>query len=295
MLSMSPRTGQPWLAAALSMLCAGLGQVYCGRVRRGLVMFGVTVLFGPAVMLIVLLRPSIGSLLLLLASMFVATVVSLGSIVDALRLARRAGDAGRKGPPRVLWLMAVTGVPATLGLAVWLRGNVVEAFYLPSSSMAPTLVKGDRFLADKTNATTRAFQRGDLVVFKNPENREQRFVKRVLGLAGDTVELRGGTVFINGEALRREPVDGAPAANEAAAFYEWNGDRRYQVLVSDADENAEMPPLTVPENSYFVMGDHRGLSFDSRRFGPVSQADFVGIVAWIYAPAESWDRFGVVE
>jgi signal peptidase I len=291
---------KPWVAAALSTLCCGLGQVYCGRLSRGLVMYAVSMLFGPAILLIMLGSSALW-LIVFLATVVAATLVYVASIVDAPRIAARmAGqpsESRRGHRPVLLWGMALTSIPCTLGFGFSLRSNVVEAFYIPTSSMEPTLLKGDRFLANKRNIGSRSLERGDLVIFRAPTNPEQRWIKRIVGLPGDTVEMRRGELFINGQVLKREPV---PGANESfsdpkpRAVYEHNGERRYQVLVGESDENADLPLQTVPDDSYFVLGDHRGLSLDSRKIGAVSRKEMVGVATWVYSPAGSWERFGAV-
>lgn len=291
---------KPWVAAALSTLCCGLGQVYCGRLSRGLAMYAVSMLFGPAVLLI-MLGNSAFWLIVFLATVAAVTLVYVASIVDAQRLAvRMAGqpsEARRGHRPVLLWGMALTSIPCTLGFGFSLRSNVVEAFRIPTSSMEPTLMKGDRFLANKRNIDSREMERGDVVVFRMPTNPEQRWVKRIVGLPGDTVEMRSGEVFINGKALKRELVKSAAESatdQEPRAFYENNGERRYQVLIGGLDENADLPRQIVPDDSYFVLGDHRGLSHDSRKFGTISRREMVGVVTWLYSPAGSWERFGAV-
>jgi signal peptidase I len=299
MLNSLPQVCKPWVAAALSTICCGLGQVYCGRMRRGLAMFALSLMFAPAVVL-AMRGAAVPWLVLFLGSVPAVMVLYVWSIVDAHRIATQmAGQAGesRRGyRPVVLWLMAIASVPCTLGAVFALRANVVEAFYLPSSSMAPTLVQGDRFLSNKLDIGSRPLARGDVVIFRAPDKRDQRWIKRIVGLPGDTVELRQGALFINGSALERTPVDEqATAAHEgASAFYEHNGERRYQVLIGDKDENADFDVQTVPAGEYFVLGDNRGRSHDSRKFGTVPRTDMVGVATWLYCPAESWDRFGEV-
>jgi signal peptidase I len=301
MLNSLPQVRKTWIAAALSMSCCGLGQVYCGHLSRGLVMYGISLLFVPAVMLSM---QGISTLWLwmFLGSVTAVTVVYLGSIWDAQRLAARSTSppSGVTKTRRsvVSWLMVLTSVPYTLCLGFSLRTDVVEAFYLPSSSMEPTLMKGDRFLVSKTDMAARVFEHGDLIVFHVPDNPQQRWVKRIAGLPGDTVEMRHGELLINGTALKREPVsdvDQAEGQEQARPYYETNGEKRYQVLIGQTDEIADFPAMTVPDDGFFVLGDHRGKSHDSRQFGLVTRANIVGVVKWIYGPAGSWERFGSVQ
>jgi signal peptidase I len=202
--------------------------------------------------------------------------------------------------PAVYWLMASTSLPYALGLALFLRANIVEAFLIPTASMAPTLVPGDRILAIKLGVGSRTFAPGDLVIFRNPQNRQQIFIKRIVGLPGDTVELKGGEVFINDQPLLHEPIPtkvdkAATNENREEAFYERNRDRQYKILVDNSGENLDAPKQTVPAGAYFVLGDHRGLSRDSRQFGAVSHGEMLGVVPSIYWPADTWARFGVVK
>lgn len=300
MLNSLPQVRRTWIAAALSMSCCGLGQVYCGHLSRGLVMYGISLLFVPAVMLSMQGTSTLW-LWMFLGSVIAVTVVYFGSIWDAHRLAVRSTSqpSGITKTRRSLvsWLMVFTSVPYTFGLCFSLRADVVEPFSIPSSSMEPTLMKGDRFLVTKRDMATRAFEHGDLIVFRVPDNPQQRWVKRIAGLPGDTVEMRHGELLINGTALKREAVTDAnqtEGQEQARPFYETNGERRYQVLIGQSDENADFPTMTIPDDEFFVLGDYRGKSNDSRQFGLVSRANIVGVVQWIYSPAGSWERFGSV-
>ncbi|HUQ69507.1 MAG TPA: signal peptidase I [Planctomycetaceae bacterium] len=292
-----PLDRKPWVAASLSMLCCGLGQIYCGRAGRGLVMYSLSMLFGPIVIATVMTGSSLPWLIAFLLSLIAIAVVTIGSVIDAHRLAKSL--AGQQYEPRdynrpvVYRLMALTSITYAFVLAMFLRANVTEAFMIPSRSMAPTLVPGDRLLTNKLGINARTLERGELVVFRHSANREQLYVKRIVGLPGDTVELRQGEVLVNGQPLKREPI-GPAATDSKQLVYEWNGGRRYQILIGPDDENADLPPQTVPDGAYFVMGDNRGLSLDSRNFNAVSHGEIVGVVTYRYWPAGNWSRFGVV-
>jgi signal peptidase I len=288
---------KPWVAASLSMLCCGLGQLYCGRAGRGLVMYSLAMMFGPLVIATVLSGSSWPWLVVFLLSLAAVLVITLGSIIDAHRLAKRLAGQPYElrdyNQPAVYWLMALTTLPYALGLALFLRANVIEAFVIPSNSMAPTLVPGDRMLANKLGIGGRHLERGELIIFRYSANREQRYVKRIIGLPGDTVELRDGQVFLNGEPLKREDL-GPSATGGKQLACEWNGGRRYQILVGPDDENANFPVQVVPEGAYFVLGDHRGSSLDSRKFFAVSHGEIVGVATYLYWPQGRWNRFGAI-
>ena len=294
---------KPSQAMWLSSFCCGLGQIYCGRVGRGLVMYSVSMMAWPIMAILVYLgSPSLA--LAGLAFLGCALIAfNLWSIRDAKAIARSmvAIDYEPQEYNRtvVYGLMIATWLPYAVGLALFLRSNVVEAFYLPTSSMAPSLVSGDRVLTKKLGIERASFERGDVVVFRNPQNRKQNFIKRIIGLPGESVEVKDGQLFINEQPLLREPIpDGdkssAMKADGKNAFIERHDDRKYTILTDAKGDAINTPKQTVPIGSYFVVGDNRGRSLDSREFGPIPRADIIGQVILNYWPSDSWKRFGAV-
>lgn len=179
-------------------------------------------------------------------------------------------------------------------LALVLKTFLVQAFYIPSGSMEPTLAVGDRVLVNKVVYDLRDPHRGEIIVFgeaplplqgagqsdAGPVRRfagslarglglapplQQDFIKRIIGLPGDTIEQRHGEIHINGEPLRETTV--------AEGGY-----------ISARDPQNDFPPLTVPDGEYFVMGDNRPNSSDSRfSLGTIARDDIVGrafVVIW---------------
>jgi signal peptidase I len=145
-----------------------------------------------------------------------------------------------------------------LGVAVGMRTYVVQTFYIPSGSMEPTLNIGDRILVDKLSYDLHAVHRGDIVVFARPphENLEagvNDLVKRVIGLPGETISAQNGSIYINGKPLA-EP---------------W---------LPKGVTTGNFSPVHIPKGDYFVMGDNRDFSEDSRFFGPISGSLIVGRV-----------------
>lgn len=132
---------------------------------------------------------------------------------------------------------AVTTVALAFALALILRACIVEAREIPSGSMLPTIHEGDRVLVNKIVYHMRQPERGEIIVFDPPVQSDYDFVKRVIGLPGDTVEIKNEQVFINGVALEEDYVAEAP-------------DYAYG-------------PVKVPEGALFVMGDNRNSSYDS--------------------------------
>ena len=152
----------------------------------------------------------------------------------------------------VEWVVIVV---AALLAALLIKTFLLQAFYIPSDSMNPTLVQRDRVLVNKLSYHFHDVHRGDIVVFSRPPGENdptiKDLIKRVIGLPGETIEGRDGQILINGQALK-EPYT---AKNSPMA---------------------DFSPRKVPAGHYFVMGDNRGNSKDSRVFGPISKSLIVG-------------------
>ncbi len=159
-----------------------------------------------------------------------------------------------------------------LVLAVGVRAYVAQMFYIPSGSMLPTLQVGDRIVVDKLSYRLHGVDRGDVVVFRRPPLEQADYadlVKRVIGLPGDTVALSGGRVYIDGKPLS-EPwlPDPAPVSSPSPLPEAFSLNH----------------PFTVPPGEYYVMGDNRTDSEDSRYFGPIAASLIVGKMAFVAWP-----------
>jgi signal peptidase I len=154
-------------------------------------------------------------------------------------------------------------------LALFIRTFVFQTFSIPSGSMEETLVIGDHLIVDKFGA--RPVTRGQILVFKSPEEPQRDLIKRVIGLPGETIEVRGRTVYVGGKPLDEPYVQfllGDPAAGEAAP--------------GGGDLRRNYGPVTVPPDHYFMMGDNRDNSRDSRFWGFMPR-DFVrGRALFVY-------------
>jgi signal peptidase I len=153
-----------------------------------------------------------------------------------------------------------------LSLILFLAINAISArIRVDGYSMEPTLYTGEFVIVNKISYKLGEPERGDIVVFHYPRNPDQEYIKRVIGLAGDVVEIRNGEVFVNGQALD-EPYIKAPPAYPGT----W----------------------TVPDNSLFVLGDNRNNSSDSHNWGEVPMDLVIGKAIFIYWPPTEW---GVIE
>jgi len=169
-------------------------------------------------------------------------------------------------------------------LALFIRTFVVQAFKIPTGSMEENLLIGDHLLVNKfvlgpseTSLERRllpigTIKRGDVIVFKYPVEPERDFIKRVIGLPGDTVELREKKVYINSKALDEPYVHFLQPPSSQSAFHEETG----------WDVRERYGPGTVPPNQYFVMGDNRDNSQDSRYWGFLPRDNVKGKALLIY-------------
>jgi signal peptidase I len=296
----------PWVALALSFLSAGVGHLYCGRIAKGLPLYFAWLLVPLGITIAALMPPSpISFVLLVLLPIAVVFSVYLYAAIDAWRLAYQIGpgyslrDYNRAG---VYCLLIVVQLVYAIGLIAGVRGFVYEAFRVPSSSMYPTILPGDRFLARKLLTRDHFPKRGDLIVYRNPTpSGVVNFIARVVAVAGDHLKISGERLFINGKELERDRVPdeslnflGNQALGRVAM--EENSGRRYLVSYGDskAGDRAQGDfDATIPEHHVFVLGDNRDRAKDSRHFGTIHLADIVGYVEYIYWPSESWSRFGV--
>jgi signal peptidase I len=177
-------------------------------------------------------------------------------------------EGSPKGSP---WLReTLVVVVVALAAALLLRTFVVQTFYIPSGSMEPTLQIGDRILVDKLAYHLHGVGRGNIIVFRRPadENcggpRVADLVKRVIGLPGETISLHKGHVLIDGKQLNESWL---PSSAQGTTFPGPSGPT-YNLS----------KPYVVPSNHYFVMGDNRADSCDSRYWGPIARSLIVGKV-----------------
>ena len=287
----------------LSLAATGLGQIYCGRIARGLVMFLGSLLFAPAIVVAALLPPATVVLVGLILVLLTVLGVSIFAVVDAFRLAHRGRDLFQSmdyNHPLVYALFILVGLTYSAGGLYFLRSSVFETFAIPTASEVPTLLPGDRVLVNKTTYQRRFVRRGDEVVFRVRSESGLNWVKRVIALPGDTVEVKDNEVVVNGQPLPREP---APRASLGTAsplvkgelFEETNAGRRYRILfASDTKPLPDYPEAKVPDGMCFVLGDNRNNSRDSRTMGYVALGDVLGEVQYRYWPAATWTRFGAL-
>jgi signal peptidase I len=261
----------------------------------------------------------------------VATLVTGGIwLLDALLFApkRRArtetvegedGKVKKVGPSEPLLVEYSRSFFPVILIVLLLRSFLVEPFRIPSGSMMPTLLIGDFILVNKFAYGLRLPvlntkflelgepQRGDVVVFRYPKDESVDYIKRVVGVPGDRIDYRNKTLYINGEPAPQAPMglyigSGAGAAETGAV----EGRERIDGLEHPVLIKPRFPdygpgcrvlvdgPITVPEGHYFMMGDNRDNSHDSRCWGPAPEENLVGKAFAIWMSWD-WDRAGFID
>lgn len=282
----------PWLAALAAYVAPALGHLYAGRPRRGLAAY-LGFLAGTTLFLwlsMVAPTPALRLLCLLAAG-----APKLAMLVDAALAARRAPVpfvARRYNRAWVYVAVLLAGAAWARVVKAALLANVAHAWKVGGAAMAPTLVPGDLVLF----APRGAVHRGDVVAHRTPGGGEG--VHRVVGVPGDTLQMRAGVLYRDGRRVREPYAYDAGGHDVVDPAMAWQ-----RGAYVGADRDAYRPtfgdwgPLAVPAGRYFVLGDNRASSYDSRFFGFVAADDVVGRGGWIYLSRDPvtgfrWARAG---
>ena len=196
-----------------------------------------------------------------------------------------------------------------------LRSFIAEPFRIPSNSMMPTLLTGDFILVNKYTYGIRLPvlgtkiidigdpKRGDVVVFKYPEDPSTPFIKRVVGVPGDEIAYYNQSLYINGEEIEQNLVDtytgfGSGVGMTGASLrIEQLPDHKHEILVIENRPGAQVAPVTLSQGNYFVLGDNRDNSRDSRYWGTVPDELLIGRaftiwMNWDWGHGIDWGRIG---
>ena len=333
------RRRKPWQAGILSLILPGLGQIYNGEVKKGFLyccLMWVSIVLALIVYMELSFPPFNNAVIPLIILSTYLYVLS-----DAVRVAQgKTHMFNRKSYTLyfflIAWLISGFVVQPTM------RRVVVEAFKIPAGSMEDTLLVGDHILVNKFLHQFADPKQFDVILFRYPwdEERNLIFIKRVIALPGDTLEVRNRQVYVNGEALEEEsylhqaaslghdnfgpiivPRQGDTVEIREGQDLYLNGQRvsipsgtffpldhgqpmdGFQVFYgplfgAGKTSRQSVGPLTVAHDYYFVLGDNRGNSRDSRFWGFVEDSQILGLAKRIYwswdhrATQVRWDRIG---
>ena len=266
------RNPGPLVAIVLGLLGVGLGYVYVGRLRLAVALvIAAVVTLSVAGWSRIVLSP-VG--LYLIAA--IGLLIGLVALVHSAFIAARSSDVPAEPYNRwwvyLLWIVGTIALTEAYAAA---RGPVFgfENLRVPSSSMAPTLVRGDYVVADTWAYRSSSPEFGDIVIYRSLQTQGFLFAQRVVGLPGDAIEIKGDVLYRNGEAIDEPYI---------------------QLTRGQPSGLDELAPTVVPANSYFVLGDNRHNARDSRFTGPVASEDIHGrlVHRWFsFDDRIAWERF----
>ncbi len=269
-----------WGISFLNLLMPGLAQISCGKIKRGIIWYFLAYLVTSAAAYICIYP--LAPLNIIFAAILIITFYLL-IVLDAQRIA--------KDPLNSLNLKPLAGYSVLVSIVILhsliinpvisgvIKHNFIQAYQFPSKSMTPTILQGDRILVNKYIYKSKDPSHGDVVIFPYPKKPKQDYLKRIIAIGGDKIEIKSKKVFINGQELTE---------NYAVKL----GPK----IIKQRDD---FGPITIPADSVFVMGDNRDNSYDSRYWGAVKKKDIKAKVINIYWSWDSdtgkvrWSRLGM--
>ena len=260
-----------WLAGLLSLIGPGLGQIYNGQIKKAVLLYSSALLVLFLIPLYVLLNYI--SITLIISSLIVIITYYVGVIADAILVAKKVNATYtlkkfNKWYVYILVFLVINVISSCIFF--YIRHSYIQALSFPSSSMEPTILEGDHVLIDKRFSARHA-QLGDLIIFLYPDDEAKYFLKRVVAVAGDKVEIRDKKLFIN-DKLQNEP-------------YAIHTDD--SIIPGSIQPRDDFGPITVSPDCIFVMGDNRDNSYDSRFWGVLGKSKVKGKLLGIYW---SWNK-----
>jgi signal peptidase I len=273
-------------AGILTFFAVGLGHLYSGQAKKGIFLY----FFGQGLLLaaflpLIYFYPTAPAMMIVVLG---GIAFLLYCILDAVKVSKRKRFRYTlKGYNKWYvylgcWILAsfiIQPIVATL-----IKGFVFQSYKIAASSLEPTLLKGDHVIAKKLFAVKEGVNKGDIIIFPLPEDPTKIFVKRVVALGGETIEIVNKEVFINGNRIQ-EP------------YVIYTDDR---IIRKGSIPRDNYGPETVPDDAVFVMGDNRDHSYDSRFWGSVKNSDVKGKAASVYWSWDKekkrirWDRIGKI-
>ena len=262
---------RPIVALLLSLLTPGLGQIYNGQLKKAVSFYLAEWLLVAILFLFSdLFFTFSGMIIFLSIFILIGFGLLLFSMLEALWSAIKLKRISLKKYNRWYFYFGIIFVNlfliAPITRSVIKQGIPITAYRIASGAMSPALAKGDHIIVDKNAFEKQSPKRGEIAVFQYPVDPSKDFIKRVIGLPDEKLEIRNKKVFVNNQLLEEPYV-----RHTDPHFYQ-----SYKKLRDN------FGPITVPEGSFFVMGDNRDESFDSRLWGFVDFSSLKGKAQYIY-------------
>ncbi len=297
---------RPFLALLASMVMPGLGQLYNGEATKALLLFLSIGALTPISAWIALHGPEEKMWLIILLCVLLTLGLYFYTVIDAFCSAKKIDDRyllHNFNRPYIYILVFIFGYFFFYnGMASYTREQLMESFWIPSKSMLPNVLPGDLILADKRiNCLGCKYrvQRGDIAIFISPNDRTKLYIKRIIGLPGDQIEITGTDVRINNHSILLTSDDDKQEAHEQITLLERGDTGSYDVIWKDGTQRKNYM-LTVPNGHVYTLGDNRDSSHDSRSIGPVPLSDVVGKAKQVWFSLDRqtnrvrWERIGTV-
>lgn len=277
-----------WVTILLTLFGSGLPLIYCGRFKAGIILESVLIVVGYS---LIAASGFLSNLTAYLILVLLLIIIFISVLTFNIRFTIRAN---RLNYPRRnktwTWILIVFVASLVIsGLCdIAIETYISKAYRMPSSSMEPTLFTGDYLMVSK-GGNPEKLVRGDVIIFKYPPDPGQNYIKRLIAKPGDEIGIKDKEVYLNGEKLDEpyaEYID-----SRILPYYNTNSEWGLQC-------RDNMPAVAVPENMYFVLGDNRDNSSDSRFWGFVPGDLIVGKARFIHFSWDSeahrprWNRIG---
>jgi signal peptidase I len=260
-----------WIAVLFTLLQPGLGQVYNGEWKKAIVLYlGLYIAAGALAAWVIATYPT-------LRGLSIGCLLGVACVVywvwDAVVGTRKGGSHYILRPCNRIWIYVLIFVAGTIihdGGTFVLKKKFIQAFKIPASSMEPAVLMGDYLLVSKSKNSLANLKRGDIVTFLYPPDPTKDFIKRIAGIGGDMIEIRDKRLFVNGKVPDNDP-----------------GIFKEKAIISGRlSPRDNFGPIMVPADSFFMLGDNRDRSLDSRFWGFVQRPQVTGLAKAIYF---SWD------
>ena len=274
-----------WKTAFLTLLTMGLGHIYCGEVKRGISFFAIHYVLMLLAFVLLKYYPSLTNMSAIATILLIFFIYCL---MDALKVSRKKTryyelQKYNRWYVYIAIVLIFLFIPRPL-TRNYIKENVGKTFNIPAGSMIPTLLIGDMLLAKTDLISKLDIKKGELVIFNYPEDRSRIFIKRVIAIEGETLSIKNKKVFID-DVLIEEP-------------YIINSDPK--IIVNQSIPRDNLESVKIPAGSFFVLGDNRDDSFDSRYWGFVRKSDIIGKAALLFWSWDHenykvrWDRIGKI-
>ena len=249
---------RPMAALLLSFITPGLGQLYNGQLKRGVILYVVLFLLTVALVFSVLFFKFLGMLFSSAILLLFILFIWLDALIGAVKLKEITLKPYNKWYLYlIIFLISNFAIQPLISSST--KNNFIRAYKIPSSAMEPTLLVGDHLIANMRIYKKENPNRGDIVIFEYPKDPSKDFIKRVIGLEGEKVEMVRNKIYINGKRL-----------DDPWGYYQSVGGSN------------NFGPVVVPKDSLFVLGDNRNNSLDSRFWGYVNIKKLKGKALYLY-------------